>query len=763
MKSHNLVGDLLGDLTGVRAISCDLFDTLLVRQSGAPQTVFHSLALKAQRLGMLPCSLTQSGFVSMREQAQEMTYQDFGHFREPTLRDIYARLQNVIPDPESLMDLELEIERRSIRGNRLLIEALTNYREAGVEILLVTDTYFSRDEVDRLLDSCDIPLALREYLYVSSELQLSKRCGSIYPIIVERHTQGKPNSLLHIGDNIRSDVLQAKAAGLRTFHWPYKNEEDVRPQQFATPEVGAHFTSVSSLAAALSPFDGDSLQGAGFKLGATVYGPALHGFLNWVIKVATEEKCDAIAPLMRESFTIHPLLERLAAGQTQTIPLIPLAVSRVATKHVDLHQESNDDFAALFLDFACVSVDELLRLLGVGQYSERLDLGSLPVSTRLAALMRPEYSNSLRALKSLLRKPQVIDLSRDFFWEKSELLTKYLLSTIGRNRRALSVDVGFQGQIQRNLDLRTQGTGLAFSHALMIGRSSVAERSLTGGRCFSYVSMTRNNADKIQRIHRAAPVIEQVLMGPVGSVVGYHAKNSEVVPIHDCFERHTEYAEFKRPIQQGIFCFFDVCAAQQDKHSPDSIHKDSLDPEMPAMVLNKLDQLVSAPDAQTALLFAHLKDELNNGTSRAEPICLHPDRLKEDTPLWEAESLAAQSIWVAGTRVLLGTQRTEERETASFRLVDRSKLLIWGAGETLGDLIRAGMLSELEVVGLVDSSPIVQGNLRYGFVVQPPTHIAAHTGVPVLIASRKFKHEISEQIENICLRAGVGKPVLLTL
>jgi len=762
MKQKNPVIELLGDLEGISTISCDLFDTLILRKLGPPESVFVVLASEASRLKLLPDYLTPENFISLREQAQELTYQQFGHFREPSLEDIYRHFDGVIADTTSLRELELQLECESLIPNRYLLDALSHFADAGLHILLVSDTYFRKAEIERFLDHCQVPASVRRNLYVSADLQMSKRAGTIFKLLIDNHAHGQPGQILHMGDNYRSDFVNPAEAGLRSFHWRYAHREQTADDGQLASGSSVFFNSVSSLAAALSPYKENTLQDTGFRLGAGTYGPVLHGFLDWVVDgVARAEQCDAIVPLMRESFMLEPMLKALIEEKGVHHEVIPLAVSRIATKRIDLQAEASDDFAGLLLNFANASVAELLELLGLQSHVARVDLQTDARLYSLSSMAHDAHGVQLRALQSFLKRADIVKVSGDFFEDKITMLRQYMHDTLGSRGRFLTVDVGFQGQIQRNLDAHVDGTPLSFGHALMVGKSAVASSRLNGGRFFAYISSTKESAAITDRLHRAAPVLEQVLMGPCGSVRGYQRTEGRVVPVVDAFERHEEFDTCKKPIQQGIFAYLDACSGQREDLKRVGAIPDPAESARWSQAL--LDQLIAQPELAVARLFSCLKDEQNNGTAMALPICVSHDPSEPLPSPEERARLIAHSVWIAGSRALLGQEDAASAGITTLQLTGGCKLLIWGAGETLSALVKSELLSKVDIVGLIDSSPLVQGSLRHGYLVHPPSYVAENPDIAVLIASKKFCHEIDAQIEKLCSQAGVSKPVVLTL
>ncbi|WP_279456452.1 hypothetical protein [Aeromonas veronii] len=76
----------------IRAISCDVFDTLIFRHAGTVEQFWQQLALQAYQLGIL-CNDDPEAFVEYRKEAESMARRQMmqreGH-REVRLEHIYA-------------------------------------------------------------------------------------------------------------------------------------------------------------------------------------------------------------------------------------------------------------------------------------------------------------------------------------------------------------------------------------------------------------------------------------------------------------------------------------------------------------------------------------------------------------------------------------------------------------------------------------------------------------------------------------------------
>ena len=76
----------------------------------------------------------------------------------------------------------------------------------------------SGDSILRLVKNFYPDLTIEKY-YSSADYGVTKSSGLLYDLVV-RDLGVERNSIIHFGDNLRSDVQLAKARGLRAIHLP---------------------------------------------------------------------------------------------------------------------------------------------------------------------------------------------------------------------------------------------------------------------------------------------------------------------------------------------------------------------------------------------------------------------------------------------------------------------------------------------------------------------------------------------------------------
>ena len=208
----------------VKVVSFDVFDTLVCRPFADPADIFVYLnEAFAKQFGVY----SYVDFSSQRRVAEDKCHKlqkvVKPGIEEPTLDEIYDVLaDNYGYDRqmlEPIKELEMENEVRFAYPRKFGIELLELAKEAGKKVILSSDMYLPRGCIEKILEKCGV--RGYEKLYLSSELHLTKHYGTMYPVILRDYKDiAKPEEILHIGDNYRSDVENPKKYGLKAMHLP---------------------------------------------------------------------------------------------------------------------------------------------------------------------------------------------------------------------------------------------------------------------------------------------------------------------------------------------------------------------------------------------------------------------------------------------------------------------------------------------------------------------------------------------------------------
>lgn len=188
-------------------VSVDLFDTLIMRQTLFPTDIFEIVDCKLQEQGIVI-----KDFCGKRMES-EKTLTRTG---APTLTDIYAELihtesiHSILA--EELAQMEWSVDCELLVQRRELCEVIAEIYQSGKAVYIVSDTYYTRKQIERILQKC----GMDNYtdLLLSCEYGTDKS-KQLFCKLKERTCK---QSCIHMGDDIVADIESAEKNGIAACH-----------------------------------------------------------------------------------------------------------------------------------------------------------------------------------------------------------------------------------------------------------------------------------------------------------------------------------------------------------------------------------------------------------------------------------------------------------------------------------------------------------------------------------------------------------------
>jgi len=278
VHAHEIAALLDPAPPGITTLSLDCFDTLLWRNAHAPRDVFAEITLPGG--GTEPRMWAESA--ARRAATAER------RSPEVTIEDIYRRL---LPgaDPAAIataVAAECAIEARHCYAFAPVVALMRTARAQGLRVIVVSDTYFSEQQLRALIAAAagEDVLALIDRVFASSDFGVGKGNG-LFPLVLKA-IHAAPADLLHLGDNLRADQKAPSALGIVTAHFRQFDaaaEHRLRLETIASALVDP---AVRITAPAYQPHrPALSLRTESddaYILGHDVIGPVLYGFVEWL-------------------------------------------------------------------------------------------------------------------------------------------------------------------------------------------------------------------------------------------------------------------------------------------------------------------------------------------------------------------------------------------------------------------------------------------------------------------------------------------------
>jgi FMN phosphatase YigB (HAD superfamily) len=443
---------LLEEHGGSRSIiSLDCFDTLVWREVMAPTDAFYRLSEFAsfRNLG-LTARARVSGEAAARSARQ---WRDTKH--EVSLSEIYRHTAPLASDDQiaQLVADELALEKEICYGFPPMVSLIRRAKATGKRVIIVSDTYFDEQQLRELItaalgvDSID---ELIDHVFCSSHFGVSKHNGLFADVV--RELNAAPNDILHIGDNFAADVSGASKCGVQGVHFCAFNESlgDVMRLQAAaanvlSPQIRDQ-RPLPGLCNALWAQHAIRLDAAQ-RIGHTVLGPVILGYIRWVAEQAVEAMRQGKTPhlvfLLRDGWFPHRVYERLLGADPR------LAGVR--------HSEAEiSRFAGYAASFSGVEkVNEYLSFIGVTDRYEVLAKQLLLTEQVSSPLIREakRKPNGWKTFVTSVREPRKLRRILAASSAYRHRMMNYLRSTVGvqRGETVILVDLGYSGTVQSKI------------------------------------------------------------------------------------------------------------------------------------------------------------------------------------------------------------------------------------------------------------------------------------------------------------------------
>lgn len=476
-------------------ISFDVFDTLVERLVNRPEDVFCLLQVQYENhFGKyLPVA-------TMRRKAEERAREKATE-AEVTLDEIYGCMdvpeqeRNWLKAQEVADEIALCVPKQEMRAC---------YEKAlgtGKRVVLTSDMYLPRTTIETILQKCNI--SGYSNLYLSSERRHAKRDGSLFREVL-REEKIKPEQVLHIGDNARSDFLIPLRLGLKALLL-----KTVARKHESNPAYAV-------LRNFIRRNEGE-YSDAFVRLGYRALGPMLYGFSRWLKKEVIRRKADRVLFLMREGSLLKKAYESVG-GSSDSASL--LYVSRQSTTLPFLGKDA--------------SLRQLLKRLAARRvcYTVRDFCNAcLLTSEDIKEIIPEEEMQENMRSWTPSRSKDFYDKIRPAL-EKSarrnlDNLLQYL-KRVGLGSRNLAVDVGYCGTIQSNLQqtvLKSEFFGAYLGYYLDKGK--VEAGKATG----FYFSQEDNTL--VFDMALTSGVFELLFLDTCGTTLAYDTKGNPILAKQD--------------------------------------------------------------------------------------------------------------------------------------------------------------------------------------------------------------------------------------
>ena len=761
MLIQNIIEKINDEST--KLLSLDIFDTLVFRLVDTPHQIFNEIGKKAIKLNLLHKSITGEEFALLRiraeKEARKFQKEKKSH-TEVTLREIYEFLPKFIGDKNELQDVEVITECEYCYLNPEILKLIKYLNDRDLPVVLTSDMYLNQNQLKQVLKFNRLDLSLIYKIYVSCEHKGDKKSGVLFRKLQSDFPQITPEKILHIGDKLDADVESAKSLGMLAFHYNTIPSilKDVCEYEKIYGLSEIHYNSVRKLSIqkTIKP---ESIYN---QIGAGILGPVFTFFCEWVLDLCVKEGKQFVYPFMREAELFLPMLENAAKKRNLNIKIIPLFVSRKSTWLASLEQWDQ------------TSCDDLMGKIGltVNDISNTLELPfpkSFPekiMETKIQFLSKNDYK---RVINYLFRVNSVKKINQKIK-EKRRLLTSYLLGVEGNFLNSVTIDLGFRGTTNANIEKNFFLSNVKHKliHLLTFGCDSIINHKFQNIDIRGFLSNPKFNQDYRAIIHRSLYPLEQLFVGCTGTTSNYRFEDGKTIPVTEKVRTPKRELNVKKNIRKTSIIFQNLFYR--------------LSPTQRSLIRNNLKfnsekrklagiftRMIDMPTPKEAEFLGNLHHDHNDGSSQVIRICSPDDKqiLKNSHSAEHFLKIARihEINWPQGVLTseyphFLLKKKLELDAIDSYlkpmnnlilRLKEKNifKIIIFGAGEAGQALQTAAKINHVKVLCFVDSKDCLWGEKINNINVFSLTDALQKFGtIPIVIGSFHFLKQIEDSINR---------------
>jgi len=254
-----------------------------------------------------------------------------------------------------------------------------------------------------------------------------------------------------------------------------------------------------------------------FNFGASVFGPILWKFSNWIIDITQKHGITQINCIMREGKLFKKCIDKLKSGVDANL----VYASRKSTflPSVDIHSNRFD-----FHHY---------RKLSIGDF---YDLFHLPITNNFVKTHKDllfYQSVSIQQGQNSLQKIIIDDfMNRKDQISKEIIKTKSIfidyLKSINYHANSIALDFGGSGTVLRNIENIVSSQQKHKINALFYIHESGIQK-LNGSHYISFLSPDDFDTKKIELIRRSHEIIEALFNGDNATTIDYKTEHNESI------------------------------------------------------------------------------------------------------------------------------------------------------------------------------------------------------------------------------------------
>jgi predicted HAD superfamily hydrolase len=542
----------------VSIVSFDIFDTLLIRDLEKPENIFDIMEKPVEKMTK---GVISNNFKQTRINAKNLVV-DGKCGEEVSLQERYDAIakhlgvQNAVTN--KIMQLELELELKFLRKREFVFELFTYALENQKRVMLISDTFFSKEFIESVLKKNEI--SGYSELFISSDIGLLKHSGMIFRYIADK-LKISPDQILHIGDNVYSDIEQAKKIGIKTSYIPravdfFKEKSGLdRALSFEDKQSAYLIKGLIGNKIMNNPFSYSYPSHSGSskgKFGYSMAGVMFFAFAKWILEQSKQQGYKKIYFLARDGDIIKKCYDIVAKDVEKAPKSYYLLASRRAFS-IPAIQNTEHIIELININFSPVPLNELL----INRF------GIEPKKISKKSLIESGFDNISQEISFNKHKENLHKLllsNSDIIFEQASkervVMLKYLASQgLDENTYTAIVDVGHNGMLQKKLSQLLNNKNI--NGFYFVTHNGIKENIYDFGMSAkAFVGDNINSKDKRYPYNKFILMFESIFLNKDGSLISL-SENSRGQIVQNKLPVHNEKTriEFIDEVQDGIMDF----------------------------------------------------------------------------------------------------------------------------------------------------------------------------------------------------------------
>ena len=539
---------VLSQLTKKKIESFDVFETVLLRVVGQPESLFLFVGKAAVRQGILPCS--PAVYKDIRIEAECEAYRRYGY---PTLDNIFEAIPSLLAlkthELDWLKEEELRLEKNWSRMNPRYESRLASARNLHGRTLFISDMYLPKKFIEDNLRDKNI-LTISDTLYVSNQVQAGKGDGSLYSEVLKKQNL-VASALTHHGNCPQSDVKAPRKLGIRIIPYSEGNLSNwecfLETYSDSTDGLASLWAGASRRARCSLPEEMMNHMLRTIRdTAVSVAGPLLTNFVHWSLRRAVQDGISSLAFVARDGQILIKIAELLQKSnpEFQKLELRYIYGSRQAWRPAAIEELGNFEKSWILEGEKNLTPEKILSRVNLGL--EYLD--QLPATNDLDDLWNKlccELRNQILKASSMQRGLVVAYLEQENLLGNMNLgiveigCTGTTLSALGRIMQSVN-----------SVEPRTYFFGLSnANHPYRPPRPTTyfydekSDQGISPSSDFNYFVL-----------------LEMFCAATHGRTTGYQRNRGKVEPVLEPTQKYWQNPRSTDFLQQGILAFAEAYA-----------------------------------------------------------------------------------------------------------------------------------------------------------------------------------------------------------